>query len=464
MGGTGVALGADGAAPFLNPANVARIVDRRLAFSARFFRLSEQRYDDWHDFGAAGVGDSTRRERDLSTVPDATCYFFSTSELGQPHRPGARAGHQKLSLCFGKTEEAEFQVRAAGFSGVSSERRVDQIQELEFGWHRLSAGPTWAAYLTDRWAIGAALFVTRSKLEQTLVVSNVVEETSTGQARASSYEGFLNAYSWDLVPSVGTTYHFDEHVTGGLALRAPGIHVDGSVDRSELEAWAGPAEQRRQASGEGSFVAAPPLRLAAGIGAEWSSLRLELDLGLHLGQSDYLRARFEADELTFASGRVISRERRKIELSDATNPVVNAGLGVELFLTSRLSLLSGIQTDRNALRPLDADAQRSRLSRVRADYYRAGLGMCSYTDFGDLVIGAQFAYGRGRVAGMNGLFGAPTPAVTDFRELALMLVLAGSVNWGSVEQAAVHVEDAVQGEASKPPADLPEPMLPPRRR
>lgn len=463
MGGTGVVLGADGAAPFLNPANIARVVDRRIAFSARFFRLSEQRYDDWHDFGNAGVGDSTRHERDLSTVPDTTCYFFSTGEARRTEAPAALVGDHKLSICFGKTEETELEVRAAGFSAASPVRRVDQIQQLEFAWHRLSAGPTWAAFLTERWAIGAALFVTRSRFEQSLVVSNVVEE-ATGQARASSYEGFINAYSWELVPSVGTTYRLGQHLTAGLALRAPGIHLGGSAYASRLEAAAGATEERRQAMGEGAFRAAPPLRLGAGLGGEWESVRLELDVGVHLGQSDYLRARFDSDELTYSSGAVTSRERLHVDLRDETEAVVNAGLGVELFLTSRLSLLTGIQTDRNALRPLDAARQSSRLSRVRADYYRAGLGLSSYTDFGDLVFGTQFAYGRGHIAGVDGLFGAPAPAVTGFRELALMVVLAGSVSWGSVSQAAVHMEDAVQGDAAEPLYDLPDPMRPPRRR
>ncbi|MEI9952284.1 MAG: hypothetical protein WDO74_25670 [Pseudomonadota bacterium] len=63
MGNTGVALGRDGAAPFLNPATVVGIDDRRLAFSVNFLALQVNHFKDWHQpdgvdprFGEVSLG------------------------------------------------------------------------------------------------------------------------------------------------------------------------------------------------------------------------------------------------------------------------------------------------------------------------------------------------------------------------------------------------------------------------
>src|ERR1041384_8659646 len=53
MGNTGVALGRDGASPFLNPATGVGIDDRQLAFSVNFLALQINHFKDWHQ--PAGV-------------------------------------------------------------------------------------------------------------------------------------------------------------------------------------------------------------------------------------------------------------------------------------------------------------------------------------------------------------------------------------------------------------------------
>jgi hypothetical protein len=140
---------------------------------------------------------------------------------------------------------------------------------------------------------------------------------------------------------------------------------------------------------------------------------------------------------------------------------VNAGVGAELFVAERLSLLGGVQTDVNALPELDAVSEETRLARVRASYYRAGVGLSSYTDFGDLVFGVRFDYGKGEAAGVNAFTAPPSRAIIDYSEFGVLVVLAGSITWSSVRQTAEDVEDVVDGEAP-PPAQAPrEPMRKP---
>ena len=51
MGGTGVALGRDAAAPFLNPATVARIDDTGVAFSSNFYSFTSTQFTGFHQPG-----------------------------------------------------------------------------------------------------------------------------------------------------------------------------------------------------------------------------------------------------------------------------------------------------------------------------------------------------------------------------------------------------------------------------
>src|SRR3954464_7625340 len=80
MGNTGVALGRDGASPFLNPATVVGIDDRQLAFSVNFLALQLNSFKDWHQpssvdprFGEVSLSESSISSTRITTVPSTVC-------------------------------------------------------------------------------------------------------------------------------------------------------------------------------------------------------------------------------------------------------------------------------------------------------------------------------------------------------------------------------------------------------
>src|SRR6187401_392067 len=88
MGNTGVALGRDGASPFLNPATVVGIDDRRLAFSVNFLALQINHFKNWHQpssvdprFGELSLGERSISSSRITTVPSTFCLFLSLSAL-----------------------------------------------------------------------------------------------------------------------------------------------------------------------------------------------------------------------------------------------------------------------------------------------------------------------------------------------------------------------------------------------
>src|SRR5271165_3088935 len=84
MGGTGVALGRDAAAPFLNPATIARIDDTGVAFSANFYTFTQAQFSGFHQPGPVDVdrfGPVSLPQADLSRgridgLPATLCLFL----------------------------------------------------------------------------------------------------------------------------------------------------------------------------------------------------------------------------------------------------------------------------------------------------------------------------------------------------------------------------------------------------
>jgi hypothetical protein len=127
-------------------------------------------------------------------------------------------------------------------------------------------------------------------------------------------------------------------------------------------------------------------------------------------------------------------------------------------------LLFGAQSDVNALRALQPELGEARLFRTRLDYYRAGAGICSYTDYGDLMVGLRFDYGAGDALPANTLSVPSSLGRSSVREFAVMAVLAGSLSWRSIKQAVDDIGDVVSGAGGPLPKEAPRPLRAPKRK
>ncbi|WP_437819314.1 hypothetical protein [Sorangium sp. So ce1078] len=462
LGGTGVVLGVDGAAPFLNPATIVRIEDRNIAFSSTFFRYAHRTLEAWHQpgpvdsalYGDLRLDDTTVSDQGLDSLPDATCYFFDWRRGARDaDSRRARVGRQTVAACLAKTEENEFGFDALGFSGESGSRRVSQAQTLRYAWGRFSAGPSWSYRASDRLAMGASLSVVRTRYTSSLGVASVVEDTSTGSASSATYQAALSGDSWDALAHLGVTYRLTSVFSAGISVRTPSVHVLDSLDASYHDTLATGTAAVRTWSGQGEFVAPSPMRVAVGASAEWSRLRLELDGFFYLGQREFARIAADREEIAIEGGAVTSRGQSRLELVEEAAPIVNVGLGAEVFLTRDLSMVGGVITDFNALSsPRGPMSAESKLFLERMSGVHAGLGMVSYTRFGDLVFGARFDYAAGQMAALNAFASPVRLDPIDCREFGATLVVAGRVSLRTVEDVAREIGDAVEGSAAAPPA------------
>lgn len=459
MGGTGVALGVDGAGPFLNPATIARIETGKLAFSARFYRLTRTTVRDFHtpgsideQFGTATFGDTDEINHSLHSIPDSVCYFFPPF--------GRVARTQRLSLCLTTLEEQELSLTALGLSRSSNGVLIDQNQHFDSRWSRFNFGPTWGAVVTNDIMVGASFLISFSRYKHTILGSSVIE-TTAGTSTTSNYESLVSAASWDLATRFGATYRLSQRFTVGASATLPIAHVLGTFRHTRLADLNG---SRAQWWGEGGFRALPPIEFRAGLGGEWHAVRFEADASLTLGSASYVRGDLDRQEVVAAPGQPAMRAPSTLGVNERTHATLNLALGVETFVAPRFSLLFGAQTDVNALHALQPGAGESRLFRTKIDYYRTGAGICSYTDYGDLMLGLRFDYGKGEAMPANTLSVPSALGRSDVNELGFMAVLAGSLSWRSISQAVNDIGDVVSGEGGAPPKKPPTPLRAPKRK
>ncbi|HMJ14107.1 MAG TPA: hypothetical protein VK524_21970 [Polyangiaceae bacterium] len=465
LGGTGVALGADGAAPFLNPASIVRIGDRRIAFSARFFRLAHRTLDDFHQpgpvnpaFGPLSLPDTTRTSLKLASVPDTTCYFFSRSR-GE----GAELrGRSKLALCLAKTAEQEFELTAISYRGESAGRQVDQTHSFREVWSSWSLGPTFALHVTETLTLGASLHLTRTRHETTTSVATVVEELATSAGVASAYQSADSGSSWDALAQIGMTYRASKTLTLAASLQAPSLHFTGSYSANEDARFSSDTSSLSHWSGEGDFVARRPLRLNLGIGAEYERVRLEANVFLHAPVEEFAHAELDRHTMTGVDGTITGRTQGRLTRNESVRGVANAGFGAEYFLSKDLSLLMGVASDVSALRVPAGGLNEQRLFHSRFDAWHAGVGLSTYTDYGDLVVGLRGDYLTGEVASVNAFSQPIERERIPAREWAAMLVIAGRVSLSTVAEAAEAVGEAVRGGANKPTPTLQKPLQAPK--
>ena len=469
MGGTGIALGTDGAAPFMNPATIARIEDRSIAFSSRIFRYSERRFQNLHQpgpvdpnqFGGLKLGDTSQTYRTLQLLPNSTCLFFDTSRVRTEQLLSDRAGKQTLAICLGKTEESSFSFTGESLTGASAGLRFNLSKTVEHEWMNWGIGPAWSVYLTDDIAIGTSLFVSRTKHSESVTSLMLAEDASTGMVSQTAYQFASSGNSWDLVGHLGATVKLSKVLTFGASVRAPGVHLYDAYKATYDRGYDAGTQSELWWGGEGSFRVRRPARISLGLGAEWRQLRVELDSFYYTGQHEYVHAELDRDTVTTAGGSVTSRSQSTLSLTEEARPVVNLALGAEWFATRDLSLVGGFITDFSSVPELPQVPRDPRLFRNRANAFHGSAGVVSYSDTGDLLVGLRLDHARGEAAVVNPFMLPPRLERVDYRELGVMFILAGRISLTNVVKAAKGIGDAVEGDAPAPGEHPRRPMVKP---
>ncbi|MEO8799242.1 MAG: hypothetical protein ABI551_15235 [Polyangiaceae bacterium] len=455
MGNTGVALGRDGSSPFMNPAGIVRIEDRRLAFSVNFYTFGLTNYSSFH---VPSVVDTTQFAapknqvfitNNVSVLPSTLCLFFTLGDLQKIADPKAapipadRVMRRKLAICLAQLESEDVGLEAVHFESTSASGPISQVASLSRRWSRTYVGLTYSSYLTDRVAIGASLngIYTHSRFGYDS--SSILGKLGGGDV-ASSISMSGSAHALDLTAIAGVTYHASDVTTLGLSVRPPSLHVLGGYDGTFAQSSSGNgADDSTVTNASGSFFAPTPLRVAAGIGFEWEKVKLEADTALVLPIANAMSTNVDATT-SHLSAAGYEQTTSKASFIVADHPVVNPALGMEYFVRRSFSFLGGVSASFSTLDTLTPQPTVGNLVQAKENDLAAAFGLGSYGEGKELLVGTQFQFGWGSTLVADPYVVPNQWATVNMQSYALMFVVSGATDLRSIERAVEKVKNAVE--------------------
>jgi hypothetical protein len=468
MGNTGVALGRDGASPFLNPATVVGIDDRQLAFSVNFLAIQNNQFSNFHQpssvdprFGDVSLTHSSISAARVTAVPSTICLFVSFAALaGHKERPQGdptpwKGGYQKLAICLATLETEDLLVPALSVHAPTAAGLTAQDVSLTRKWNRAQVGPSYSVRLNERLALGASLhgaFTTLSFVQEASSITSLTD----GTAAHSSLGAAGSGYSADLTAIFGATYEIGK-ATLGASVQIPALHLFGAYSATLHQSFdATTGSTATVTSGSGNFKAKPPFRLAAGVGTALGRLTFEADAAFDFGSAEGLSSSMHVDRTTTTDGALATSTFRGT-YSTRTLPTFNGSLGAEYFVSPHLSLLSGVWTNLSAFAPLEPEPAPSlgNLVQARAHRFGVSLGLGSYGDGSELLFGTQLGYGWGQAIVAN-LYAVPNDwSVVSSHNFSALFIFAGSTNLRAIKRVIEGVGQALTPGAEKPKTSAP---------
>lgn len=439
MGGTGIADGLDGAAPFLNPATVVHVDQGRFTFSVNFYSLTLRSAPRWFQprpvdparFTPTGAADASLDDATFDALPSSLCLFFTTR-----HLPGV---DPRLAICAARTQGDELAYTEEGRSRPGTSGISRQTVVVDQSYIRFTVGPTYAFRVNDALAFGASIHGSVASMRNVLSTSSSFGDTS------SFFLGTSHGHSFQASAIVGATYRFGRQ-TFGLALESPSLHLTGSGGASRhVDQQGSSGSLTSQAEADGSFESQTPMRVGIGTAFVDSWGSAAIDLSYYAPRSNAYRADLRGTTL-LRTGGVTTTNAETVHDSASYRGVVNASAGVEINVSNSLSLLGGVSTDLGAVSPGTLETGLFNYFPARSDRVAGSFGIRSRGDEGDLMFGSEISYARGERLVVDP-YGLP-PALTPTAEHAtrVLFVIAGSTSFRAIRRA---VED-VRKEVVKP--------------
>ena len=468
MGNTGVALGRDGAAPFVNPATIVGIDDRSIAFSVNFLALQNHRFARFHRpgpvdarFGNVDFDGTSVWSRRVTALPDTICLFIAFSALtakagtAKEDPTPWEGGRQKFAVCLATLESDDLIVPSLMSRGRTPSGTTTQDASFARKWTRAQVGPTYSAQINEKLSLGASLqgaYTSMSFIHDASSLSAAADGSATQSALGMAGDG----NSLDLTAILGATYELGGLVFGA-SVQLPALHLLGSYDATLHRTFnTADSSEAILASGSGNFHAAPSTRISFGIGRTKRTWSLEGDASFDFGRPRAVTSSMETQTVTLAND-TLSTAVQRAGLASRTSPTLNGAIGGEYFVTPRLSVLGGAFTNLSALPALKAAPVPSlgNVMQARAHHVGVSFGLGSYSGDGELLFGTQLGYGWGEMLAPNLYAAPPDWSVIKTQSYSALFVLAGATNLRSIKRAIEGVKNAVTpgpaGDA-KPPA------------
>jgi hypothetical protein len=409
MGNTGVALARDGAAPFLNPATIVRIRDQDLAFSTHLYAFELTHFSNWHAPGAtdarfgSGTVDATGVTANrVSGLPSTACLFFTIAGVLEKADPRAgeptpwEGGRQQMSFCIGTVEQSDVSMPALALHQGFGAAVTSQSQSVSRQFNRTQIGPSYSAQVDDRLAFGVSLlgsYTTTSHVLETSALSSGLD----GSAVQSDLGMAGSGRSFDITAIAGATYLLGKTLLG-VSVQLPSIHLLGAYTATlhQDDAFTG-TNQALLVSGNGSYRALPPVRVALGAGRTWGPLTGELDAFFVYAPGDLARTDLAIDTTANTNGAFTSQSS-SATYAAPSRAALNFGVGAEYLVTPGFSLVGGVSTNLTISSPLVAAPVPSlaNLEQARTSTATLSFGIGSYGPAGSLMLGTQLGYGWGQ--------------------------------------------------------------------
>ena len=468
LGGTGMTYARDAAAAFLNPATAVLVDDQRLSFSVNFYTVSFVYAPRWYvpgpidrgKFGSLSIDDSTMTDFEFNALPSSLCIFFRMRDVHFLVRAekNDRTREARLGLCFATISSQTFNFAAEGFSAARSPSVTRQAQTLSQSYTRFAAGPTYAMYVNDALSIGASLHASLASHRSLLAAAATTYGSAPSAINSIFYSG-SRGDSFDVDATVGAALRFG-HQTVGVSLRSPSLHVFGVGGANRQSYFDGAGSTASLISAQGSFVSRSPPRLGLGTGIEGPWGMAELDTTIHFPINAY-SAKLEGRRVT-TTGGVVDDQPAKIDVSERAHGVVNFAAGAELFMSPKVSLLTGVSTDFSAV-PQGALKGGSLFNYYPYQTHRVAgsFGVSSHGVGGELLIGAELSVGWGQRLAVNSYQLPPEIGTTGHGTYQLMFIIAGSTSLRTIKRAVEDVREVIKNPRPLRPA-LPTRPSPPR--
>jgi hypothetical protein len=451
VGGTGLAFGRDSASAFLNPATVVRVDPGRLAFSVNFYALSLTVAPDWYHpgsvdratFGAVPRDRVSITNAEFDPLPGSLCGFFRIGDIPFMAREASadlRERQARLGICLATVQSSSFLFNAEDYAQASATGRTRQAGSIRQTFGRFAIGPSYAMYIDDHLAIGASVHLSRASFRNT--VGNTATTYGPGPSPINS--GFYKTSrgdSFDLSVSAGATYRI-RNQTLALTVELPSLHLFGNGGINLYTHSNGGPVATANTTAAGDFRFNTPLRVGLGTGYEASWGSAELNVGFYAPQAKAYQASMQGRSLESGAGQTVDRAI-DVQLGARSRGAVNLGLGGEVFLTPKISLLGGINTDissvpKGTLGTDPLDFHSGDTSRVAVSF-----GYGSHGEGGDLLIGSELSYGWGERLAVNAYQLPPRLDPTPTRTFSALFVLAGSTSIRAITRAVTDATKAI---------------------
>ncbi|MDF2692519.1 MAG: hypothetical protein K0S65_902 [Labilithrix sp.] len=451
LGGTGMTYGRDASAAFLNPATAVLVDDQRLSFSVNFYTVSLVYAPRWYvpgpidrsRFGALDIESPTMTDVEFTALPSSLCIFFRVDDVKflVKEEKDPRTREARLGLCFATISSQTFNFAAEGFSETRPSSVSRQAQTLSQSYTRFAAGPTYAMHVSNALAIGASLHASLASHRSLLAATATTYGTSASPINSMFYSG-SRGDSFQLEATVGATLRFGKQ-TVGMSLKSPSVHVYGVGGANRQSYFDGSGSTASLVSSQGSFVSRSPPRLSLGTGIEGRWGLAELDTSYNFPIDAY-SAELEGRRVNTTSG-VVDDQPASFALSERARGVVNFAGGIELFMSPKVSLLTGISTDFSAV-PSGALRGGSLFNYYPYQTHRVAgsFGISSHGEGGELLFGGEVSVGWGDRLAVNSYQLPPEIGTTGHGTYQVMLVVAGSTSLRTLKRAVEDVREIIR--------------------